>query len=412
MEASNPVIALPDGASLLHIGMPKTGTTSLQAALDESRAALEELGVHNVTRNRHEMKVALTAAGTLPGYWGDDWQERWRELAEDFRTSSERCTLWSSETLTQAKPDRIRHIAEQLGRDDIHVVLTLRPLAAQLASQWQQHLRRRGRVGLDTWMRSQFDAVSIDGTVAARWDTHMPTLHRFSLRRVVEQWGAVFGEERLIFVIPPPMDFSFNLCAFESLMGVPEGTLVVPDLDNASLPYPEAEMLRHFNITYTERGGSHPTWKFTVGGPGKVAMNKLTGLPRHPIRTPRWAAELANEYTEDWIRAVGESGARVIGEFDDLLVDPETFPETVDEPQMVSVESAGRLAELLYQSALEYDGKPKGLARTTRTRDSARPATETPEPTSPALDEAPASELVTELGRRVRRRLGRRVRGK
>jgi len=396
MRATDRATALPDGASLIHIGMPKTGTTSLQAALNAGRTDLERLGVHNVGRKRHEMKVALTAAGTLPLYWGDHWQERWRDLAKDFRTSSARCTLWSSETLSQANPDRIRYLADQLARDDIHVVLTLRPLAPQLASQWQQYLRRRGTVGLEPWLREQFDAVSVDGTVNAAWDVQMPTLHRFSLRRIVEEWGGVFGEERLIFVISPPNDYSFNLRAFERLLGVPEGALVTPDLDNASLPYPEAEMLRHFNLAYTERGGEHPTWKFTVGGPGKAAMNKLTDLPRHPIRTPRWAAEIANQHTEVWVDAVRGSGATVVGDLQDLFVDPDLHPEDPGEPEAVSVRSAGRLADLLYKTAIDY--KPRKPA--------ARKQAD-PKPVPADLRAVPGRVLLRELGRRTRRRLGR-----
>ncbi|WP_134741172.1 hypothetical protein [Nocardioides sp. 503] len=389
MRSSGTATALPDGAGLLHVGMPKTGTTALQAALFDARPQLRELGVRNVSRGRHDMRVALTAAGTLPPYWDTEpFATRWQQLSERFRTSTDRCTIWSSETLTQAGPERVRYLADQLRRDghEVHVVLTLRALAPLLASQWQEVLRRRGTDPLDVWLHRHFDAVDLDGTTHVTWTRVMPELHRLSLRRVLQEWGPVFGEDRITFVVGEPSDRLFNLRVFEGLMGVPEGTLLLQDLDNASLPYPEAEMVRHFNLAYTEGGGDHATWMYTVGGPGQLALRELTGLAPYPIRTPRWAARRANEYVEGWIEAVEASDARVIGDLANLLVDPEDHPDDTTPPETVSVASAGRIAEILFASGLEHD-----------------PAT------AATLEGTSGRELLREVGRRVRGRIGRRA---
>lgn len=384
MRSADTAAPLPDGSGLIHIGMPKTGTTVLQAALHEARPRLTELGVHNVSRGRHDIKTALTAAGTLAPYWEDRWQGRWQQLAESFRTSTARCTVWSSETLTQASPERIQHIADELG-PDVHIVLTLRPLAPLLASQWQEVLRRRGTDSLDAWLSRHFDSVAVDGTVNKTWNRVMPELHRFSLRRIVEEWGTVFGEERLTFVVSDPNERTSNLRVFEALMDVPKGTLALQDLDNSSLPYPEAEMLRHFNIAYTERGGDHAAWMFSVGRSGNDDLRQLKDLTPYPIRTPRWAARRANEYTENWISAVENSDATVIGDLRHLLVDPADFPEDVAPPDSLSVGSAGQIGDIFYRAALEYAASPATGA--------------------PGLDAYSGRVLLREAGRRVRRRL-------
>lgn len=386
--------ALPHGSRLLHIGLPKTGTTALQGALHRAREPLESLGVHNVSPKRHEMKVAQTAADVLPDYWGRHWDERWEELAADFRGSDARCVIWSSETLSQAPAERIGYLAEKLGADT-HIVVTLRPLAPLLVSQWQEWLRRRGTLPLDEWLRSQLDAVTPDGTVTGPPTRFMPPVHRFSLARLVRDWGSVFGEDRITFLVGDKVDRQRNLRVFESLMGVPQLLEAAPD-DNASMPYPEAEMLRRFNIAYTERGGDHPTWMFAISQRARNPMREFTKHTEpHPIRPPRWAVEECNQYVAGWIEAVEGSGVTVVGDLQDLLVDPDDFPETVDVPDRVSVETAGRLMDVAFDAALQH-GEQRGRRAALQRRAQVTP---------PTLERYAGRELARELVRRAKGRL-------
>ncbi|GAA4080650.1 hypothetical protein ACFFOS_08380 [Nocardioides kongjuensis] len=382
--------ALPDGSRFIHIGLPKTGTTALQGALDRARPELEALGAHNVNHGRHEMRVGQVAAGGLADFWQGTWERRWEELAKEFRESEARCTFWSSESLSHARGERISYLAEQLGADT-HVVVTLRPLAPLMVSQWQQWLRRRGTQSLEEWAQNQFAAVSVAGEVSLDYVKFMPSLHRFSLRRIVEEWGPVFGEDRIVLVVPDPVDRLHNLRVFERLMGVPEVLRLVPE-GNASLPYPEAEMLRYFNRAWTDHGGDHPTWMEVIGVLARIPLRDYTNTTTpHPIRAPRWVAEKANEYAVAWNAAVEASGVTVVGDLADLVVDPADYPEEVEVPTTVDVESAGRLMDVAFTAALQHAGKAAAAA-----------------PARPDLSTYGGRELLGELGRRARRRVTRR----
>jgi hypothetical protein len=171
-------------------------------------------------------------------------------------------------------------------------------------------------------------------------------------------------------------------------MGVHE-ILEPPVMDNASLPFPEAEMLRAFNNVYTDRGGEHPTWMFAVGNIARPRLRSLAGRATpYGITAPRWAAERGNEYTADWIAAVRESDVTVVGDLDHLLVDPARFPESVDAPTEVSVATAGELMDIAFAAALELGTRQGAAGR-------------------PDLSSYGGRELLREAARRARRRLRR-----
>lgn len=375
--------ALPDGSKLLHIGMPKTGTTTLQHALWKARADLEAAGAHNVSRRVHERKVAITAADNIRGYWAPQ-HKRWESLAREFRTSGERCTFWSSESLSLASPERIHALREELGPATI--VTTIRAFAPQLASRWQQGLRRGERLPLEDWLKVRFAEEPPGGDGAG----FVPgqALRRLNPRRVLQDWGSVFGEENLVFVILAPNDHEWLLRAFEALLGVGQ-VLELPKSQNLSMPYPEAELLRQFSIAYHEHGGRHGTWMSTVGDSRRLRLRKvLEAAERHPIRVPRWAAEKANEYVAEWVDALESSGATVVGDVAHLAARPEDHAEQLEVPQTIDVASAGRMFDAYFRVGLRGVPKPKAPAR---------------EPAS--LDTVTSRALVGEIARRARGRL-------
>ena len=161
MDAAIPDDAtpLPEGARVVHIGPPKTGTTALQGAFHVARAAAEAQGVHYAGRNRHSISAVQAVLGKTGFYSVDTPPDLrlWRKLIDDVRGSSASRVVLSSEFFADAKPDAIRRVVDDLDASLVQVVVTLRPLARIVPSQWQQYVQSNARLSYDDWLDAMFN---------------------------------------------------------------------------------------------------------------------------------------------------------------------------------------------------------------------------------------------------------------
>src|SRR5581483_5402685 len=133
---------LPDDVRLVHIGVPKTGTTALQGAFHRSRERMAEHGVHYAGKGRQAILPALAisrgrglkgAAKTSP--------QKWQDLVDEVEAAGDQRVVIDSEFFTDADDLGARRVVDELGRDRVQIVITLRPLAKILSSQWQQYVQ-------------------------------------------------------------------------------------------------------------------------------------------------------------------------------------------------------------------------------------------------------------------------------
>ncbi|MGH1555172.1 hypothetical protein ACRAWF_34780 [Streptomyces sp. L7] len=146
--------ALPSGTRLLHIGPHKTGTTAIQGALFAAKDTMPEHGVDFPAHSRHPMEAAL-AACARPAMMGDTvpTDKHWTRLLDAVRATGDRTSVISSEFFADAEDDEaIARIVEQLGGERVHILITLRPLAKIMPSQWQQYVQNGLRMGYDNWL--------------------------------------------------------------------------------------------------------------------------------------------------------------------------------------------------------------------------------------------------------------------
>lgn len=126
-------LVLPDGARIVHIGPPKTGTSALQGAFFAARAEAAAQGVLYASEGKHGMSAVL-AAMDLPSPWSaarkppPRW--RWSRLLGLIKASSAPRVLLSSEFFADGKPDAIRRVIDELDPQRVQIVVTLRPLEA------------------------------------------------------------------------------------------------------------------------------------------------------------------------------------------------------------------------------------------------------------------------------------------
>ena len=304
-------LLLPEGTRLVHIGPPKTGTTSLQRAFHGGRDAVRRQGVHYVGPTHQPVGPVLAVTGrTSPISGKPPSRWTWRLLVNEVRRAKEPRVVLSSEFLADARPDAIRTIVGDLGADQVHVVVTLRPLARIVPSQWQQFVQSGLRQGYDDWLEVMFNGPPPDPTPTF-WFRH----HHDEL---VARWADVVGADNVTVVALDDANHAMVLRVFERLVGLREGTLVADrDVSNRSMTMPEIEVVRAFNELAVAEGLSGPLQTKVMRLGAAAYMKTREPEPDEPrIETPQWALDRAGEIAVGMVERIRASGVRIVGDLD------------------------------------------------------------------------------------------------
>jgi hypothetical protein len=344
---------LASGQLLLHIGPHKTGSTALQHAFHDNRDRLLAQGVHVAGPRTQPMTAAMVAStGSVLPTRTEEARSSWDRLVEEVEQSGADRTVLSSEFFCEADAEHATGILERLGAGT-RVVITLRPLARILASQWQQFVQNRLVTSYPTWLQAVLTDVATTETPSF-WRRHRHDL-------LVRRWAECAGPDRVTVVVVDERDPDALLRTFEQLLDVAPGTLEPADLGtNRSLRYAEVELLRRFNEQWRARGWSEGDYTRVVRfGAVRHLQSRTPARDEARILTPAWAVARAQEISAQVVAAVAGAGVEVVGDLHSLT---EGLPQDAvgdNEPaDTVPVDVAARFAAGVGLRVAQLAGRP------------------------------------------------------
>ncbi|MFT4110389.1 hypothetical protein [Propionicimonas sp.] len=313
---------LPGHARLFHIGPPKTGTTSLQAAAAVSRAALLEHGVRYPGRERSQRTAVAAFLGRAVQYSADPnppaapRRAAWDVMMREVRADPTRRAWFGHEYAASASPEQVAGFAQAIG-PGLHVVVTLRSFTTMLPSVWQEYNKAGSTSTFDGFVKRTFRLPEAE---RAGSKFHIRHDHAALVRR----WADVVGVDNLTVVIADRHDHSFLMTAFEDLLDLPRGLLAGAEVPsraaNRGMSTPEIEFVRTLNLRLREEGLPWREYEALMvhGGLSGMLSNRRPGPAEPSLRLTPWAAKQADAYQARIVDGLLASGVRMIGDVENL----------------------------------------------------------------------------------------------
>jgi hypothetical protein len=311
--------------AVLHVGLPKTGTSFLQGVLRTNTEVLEQHGVRlpdGVAAQSQQLFLAVLHLTERSETWGrsaEAGRRTWERISADVRRRGD-TTVISSETLCLATDAQIRRILADLDGVEVDVVVTVRDPARQVPAEYQEGVKHGRRMSFPRFVETVLAEDEVRGsrrrsTRRRFWNAQDPVA-------VLDRWAAHVGPQHCHVVTCPPPGAEPTLLwsRMAQVLGVDGVEVEMPPKEvNTSLGAVQIEVLRRLNRRVTRRGNER-----VYGDVVKrlYAGTILRGQAGDKLRLPAEHADRVREVASGWVAQLVERGYPVSGDLADLVPEP------------------------------------------------------------------------------------------
>lgn len=301
----------------LHVGVPKSGTTYLQAVLAENKARLRERSgllypgeswLDQVQAVRE--LLSSNSAAPVPGRIAGAWQR----LVDQVSTWDGDSVV-SMEWLGSAQPRQAQRVVETLAPARVEVIVTVRDLGRTLPAAWQEFMQN-----YEQWSWQEFlNSVTSEHPRATSAGNSFWSQQ--DLGRVLAIWSDVVPAEQLHVVTLPRQGATAGelWSRFATVLGIEAGQFdATGGGSNESLGLESAELMRRLNKVSRVNGLAQNLYdemfKFALAKRGLSQRRHCETTLRFPSELRDWA----RARTAEQIKSIVASGANIVGDLDEL----------------------------------------------------------------------------------------------
>ena len=336
---------MPDARRLyLHVGLQKTGTSYLQAALLRSHESLADQGLDLVPPTKRQCFELMVVVRDRYESRRDPVSDR--NILERFTAQLDAApgsrAVYSQESLAAASAPQIERLLAACGDREVHVVLTVRDLARQLPSSWQEDLKAGGTTALAAYLR-RLRSLETAGLGRHPWIHLDPPM-------VLSRWADTLSPERVhVVTVPPPgSPTTLLLERFARVLEVDPTRFEPEDRpSNSSLGLVQAEVLRRVNAELPEE--VHRRFIYSEVVKRSFGSRVLGPQESRKILVPSQYRSWCDDVAARQIAELDAAGYRVEGSLDELVCTDSAFADDFRRPseREVAASSVTALATML-----------------------------------------------------------------